>query len=290
MGIQFRTAALLVAAVVLLLWTCGTNAVRAESVTFVRRAPAKGDMASQAVATRMSMDVSVTHGQQVVHEDSTRVRRAQERVVRLTHVEPGVRMAGEVTYRRAEESVANQDGEGQAVQLPVQDKTYRVERNANELSILDEQGRIPPQDEFEIVWHNMESFGKPNPLSEFLAGQTVAVGQTIELPSAAAMALLAFGEDAVAVERFSLALSEVQEADGRQRAVFRAFVSSRSHGKNQMGMQVEGTLVVDAATCRVVSLDLAGPVGLTETRSNGLDTYLVSGRGKIEVQMRGTFR
>jgi hypothetical protein len=235
------------------------------------------------------MEISVTQAQQVVHEDSTQVDRAQERTVRLTHVEPGERMAGEVTYARAEETVANKHDQSEAIQQPVVGKTYRVERVRGELSILDEEGEVPPRDQYEIVWHNMESFGKPNPLAEFLDRKTVAVGQTLELPTEAAMALLAFGEDVVAVERFSLTLAEVQEVEGRKRAAFSAFVASRSHGRNQMGMQVEGTLVVDAATCRVVSLDLAGPVGLTETRSNGLDTFLVSGRGRIEVAMRGAF-
>jgi hypothetical protein len=199
-------------------------------------------------------------------------------------------MAGEVTYRRAEETIANIDEapnvdeaasfggtrndarKPQSVQQPVVGKTYRVERLRGGLSIFDEEGEVPPQDEFQIVWHNMESFGKPNPLADFLAGQTVAVGQTIDLPTAAAMTLLAFGEDVVAVEQFSLTLAEVHEIDGRKRAVFGAFVSSRSHGRNQMGMQVEGKLIVDAATCRVLSLDL------------------VSGRGKIQVVMRGEFR
>jgi hypothetical protein len=276
--------------VVSLSMNAAPDALAADSVTFVRAAPAKGDVASQTVATRLSMDVSVMQGQQVVHEDSTRVDRAQERTVRLTHVEPGVRMAGEVTYRRAEETIAGDGNPGELAQQPVVGKTYRVERLHGELSIFDERGEVPPQAEFQIVWHNMESFGKHNPLSEFLAGQTVAIGQTLELPTVAAMALLAFGEDVVAVEQFSLTLAEVREVDGRKRAVFDAFVSSRSHGRNQMGMQVEGKLVVDAATCRVVSLDLAGPVGLTETQSNGIDTFLVSGRGKIEVAMRGAFQ
>jgi hypothetical protein len=170
----------------------------------------------------------------------------------------------------------------------VEGKTYHVERDGDNLRITTATGDIPPQEEYEIVWYNMESFGKSNPLTEFLAGRTVAVGDTHELPNEAAQRLLAFGDDVVEVERFTLTLREITQSGG-QHAAFRALVSSRSQGASQMGMQVEGTLVVDAATCRVRSLDLAGPVGLTETKSNGVETYLLSGRGKIQVAMRGEF-
>jgi hypothetical protein len=199
-------------------------------------------------------------------------------------------MAGEVTYHQANESITSADGARESAQQPVVGKTYVVERTGDELQISTPQGEIPPQEEFEIVWHNMESFGKPNPLADFLAGRTVAVGQVLEVPADAAAELLAFGEDVVQVERFSLTLKQIEDHEGRQTAVFQAFVSSRSHGQSQMGMQVEGSLAVDAATCRVRTLELSGPIGLTETRTSGADTYLVSGRGKIHVAMRGEYR
>jgi hypothetical protein len=246
-----------------------------------------------AVLTSMTMETSVHLGRQLVHEDTTRVDRAQERVLRLTRVEPGRRLAGEVTYLTAEVTMASGEESFSAAaptQQPVAGKTYLVERQGDELRITSDSGGIPPQEEFEIVWYNMESLGKPNPLADFLAGRTVAVGDLLELPTEAATRLLAFGDDVVQVERFTLTLKEVQVAEGRPRAVFDAFVSSRSQGRSQMGMQVEGTLAIDASTCRVLSLELAGPVGLTETKSNGAETYLVSGRGKLRVAMRGEYR
>lgn len=262
----------------------------ARSVRFSRRTPSAGDVGAVSVNTTTSMEVSVHSGEQLVHQNSTRVHRAQQRTLRLTHVEPGVRMAGEVTYRQADQSVVQGEKEAESVRQPVVGKTYRVERQGENLLITTASGDIPPQDEFQIVWHNMEAFGKPNPLTSFLDGRTVAVGDVLNLPTDAAMQLLAFGDDLVQVERFSLTLEEVREAGQGLQAVFRAFVSSRSHGRSQMGMQVEGKLIVDAATCRVVLLELAGPVGMTETHSNGPDTYLVTGRGKIHVAMRGEFR
>lgn len=260
-----------------------------EAVTFRRQAPAKGDVARQSVVTSTSMDVSVHLGQQVVHENATLVERAQERSIRLTHVEPDVRMASEVTYHKAGQAMTAGSDEAESLQQPVQGKTYRVEREGEELRILDEHGLVPPQDEYEIVWHSMESFGKANPLAEFLNGRTVSVGQTLDLPQEAAVHLLAFGDDVVTVERFALTLQEVRTAEGQRRAVFRAFISSRTHGQRQMGMQVEGILAVDADTSRVVSLEIAGPIGMTETHVNGPDTYLVSGRGKIQVAMHGSY-
>jgi hypothetical protein len=290
MGIRFRALSCLG------LWCCAAamaahaaDSAANESVTFNRRAPAKGDVARQSVFTNTKMHVSVHLAQQLVHENTTVVQRAQERTIHLTHVEPDVRMAGEVTYHEAGQSEASGSEEAASIHLPVRDKTYRVERQGDELEILDQDGLVPPLDEYEIVWQSMESFGKPNPLSDFLDGRTVALGETLELPTEAAVHLLAFGDDVVAVERFSLALQEVQPAGGSRRALFQVFVSSRTHGRSQMGMQVEGTLAVDAETCRVVALNLAGPIGMTEAQTHGPDTYLVSGRGKVQIKMQGAY-
>ena len=40
----------------------------------------------------------------------------------------------------------------------------------------------------------------------------------------------------------------------------------------------------------IIGLSIKEELGLTETQSNGIDTFLVSGRGRIEVAMRGAFR
>jgi hypothetical protein len=176
---------------------------------------------------------------------------------------------------------------------PIAGKTYLCRReNGSEgpLVITDAAGNIPPQDEYEIVAQHMELVGRANPLGEFLAGKTVAVGETIEVPRDLAGKLFQLGDQFGDVIRFELTLEKMQMHEGAARAHFLARIEAASSGASQMRMQVEGPFVVEADTCRAVHVDLTGPIGMSESRGTYSTAYQVIGTGQLKTRIASEYR
>ena len=145
-------------------------------------------------------------------------------------------------------------------------------------------------EEFEIVAQHMEIVGRPNPLAEFLADKSVAIGQTIELPRKIAGKLFNLGDQFGDVTRFELTLQKAHIEGGVTQAVFLARVEAASNGSSQMRMQVEGPLVVQADTCRAAHVDLSGPIGMSETRGSYSTAYQVIGAGQLKMRIASAYR
>ena len=179
------------------------------------------------------------------------------------------------------------------VPQPVQGKAYRCRREPGDdgkLIVADSDGAIPPLDEFEIVAQGMEMVGRPNPLAEFLAGRSVAVGQTLPLPKDVADRLFGIGERFGDVSRFDLTLQEVRTENGRACAVFRASVDAASNNSSQMRMQVEGPLVIEIASCRAVRTKLSGPIAMTESRGTYSTAYQLISTGHLTIAIDAAYR
>ena len=129
-----------------------------------------------------------------MEKNETTMRNTQRRAVTTTEVLSGRTQAVLVRYPEATKQMlvgadASQPAaDGKApetsppVPQPVQGKAYRCRREPGDngkLIVTDADGLIPPLDEFEIVAQGMEMVGRANPLAEFLAGRSVAVGQTL---------------------------------------------------------------------------------------------------------------
>jgi hypothetical protein len=171
----------------------------------------------------------------------------------------------------------------------VQGKVYRVRRDGETLLINDEQGAIPPLDEYEIVALNMESLGRPNPLADFLAGKSVAVGQRIALPNEVAEKLMGLGGELGKVTRFELTLQQVTSVHGLQCAVFQSSIEAESIDSSQMRLAVDGPLAIEIDTCRAVEANFAGPIGMSETRGSLSATYQMTGTGKMGVSIASKY-
>jgi hypothetical protein len=282
---------------------------RRDAVHFARRAPQVGDQLEQTVAVELRLDTMVRQGNEVLEQTKTAIRRHQRRKVTTTDVEAGRPMAVIVRYVEAKKQAASGQStaelpagfpDGPATPQPVEGKTYRCRREGDELRITDAQGDIPPLDEFEIVAQNMDSLGRANPLADFLAGRTVNVGQTIQLPNELAQKLLGLGDTLGEVTRFSLTLNKVAPFDaapgtrhtvlpGAGLAVFRASIDAASNDSSQMRLQLDGTLVIQAETCRAVQASLTGPIGMSETRGSLTATYQMTGTGKMTVNIASIY-
>jgi hypothetical protein len=268
----------------------GADGLGIESVRFARRAPAVGDQLKQSLAVKLQLDTLVRQGGEVLEQTKTSIGRQQRRLVTTTEVDGGRATAAIVRYALAKKQLdtgptKNDISQGPATPEPVEGKAYRCRRVADELQIVDSDGNIPPLDEFQIVARNMEWLGRPNPLAEFLAGRTVRVGESFELPQEVAEKLLGLGDTLGEVSRFGLTLDSVQAVDGTPCAVFRASIDAASSDSSQMRLQLDGLLVVETATCRAVQADLVGPIGMSETRGSLTATYQMSGTGKMTVHI-----
>ena len=269
-------------------------AVTGRSVHFGRRAPQVGDQLEQNLSVTLQLDTMVRQENQVLEQTKTALRRQQRRVVTTTHVNQGMAVAVLVRYAEAAKEIAagtaaGKLGEAKLAALPVQGKAYRVRRDGETLLITDEAGKVPPLDEYEIVALNMEALGRPNPLADFLADRTLAVGQQIALPNEVAEKLMGLGGEMGKVTRFELTLADLSTINDATCAVFQANIEAASIDSSQMRLAVEGPLAIEVDTCRAVEANFTGPIGMSETRGSLSATYQMTGTGKMTVRIASKY-
>jgi hypothetical protein len=267
------------------------------TIRFARRAPQIGDQLEQTLAFEVELHQIMRQGDQLVEQGEMATHRNQRRVVTTTDVAGGAAVAALVRYPEATKQVitAQNANELRTLTAPVdaqsvQGKAYRCRRTGRELQIADEKGDIPPLDEFKIVAQNMETLGRVNPLAEYLAGKSLSIGEKIPVPHEVAERLLGLGDELGQVSRFELVLDSVKTVDGTQCAVFNASIEAASTNSSQMRMEVEGPLVIQAATCRAVEASFKGPIGMSETCGSLSATYQMSGTGRISVRIATVYR
>jgi hypothetical protein len=269
-----------------------------QRVQFSRQPAHVGDVMEQNIGLEMRLTMSMLQARQVTGKNQTSMRTTQRRLITTTDVENGRTTAITVRYPVATKQMsASDDGaappEPTATPQPVQGKTYVCRRENGEngpLVVTDEAGNRPPNDEYEIVSQQMQMIGKPNPLAEFLAGRTIAVGETIELPNEVASQIFNLGDRFGKVSRFSLKLQKGQTVGGVSCAVFTARVDAVSNNSTQMRLEVEGPLVVDVASCRAQKINLVGPIGMSETRGSYSTAYQMIGTGRLQMSIASTYR
>jgi hypothetical protein len=267
------------------------------TIRFARRPPQVGDQLEQSLTFDVQLHQIMRQGEHLVEQGEMATHRRQRRVVTTTDVGSGATVAALVRYPEATKQIvtAHTADELRTLTVPVdpqavQGKAFRCRRTDADLLITDEQGNIPPLDEFKIVAQNMETLGRANPLAQFLAGRTLSVGEKLTVPHEVAERLLGLGEEFGQVSRFELVLSDVKTIDGAPCAVFNATIEAASTNASQMRMQVDGPLVIQAATCRAVEANFHGPIGMSETRGSLTETYQMSGTGRISVSIHTVYR
>jgi hypothetical protein len=274
-----------------------------ERVTFGKRAPRVGDELEQSLSLEMRMATTLRQGKQIAEKSRTTARNRQHRLVTTMHVEADRAVAVRVRYIEATKQLSAADdarppqkasGDAMEIAQPVAGKTYLCQRQpgtiAGKLEITDEAGHIPPTDEFEIVAKHMEMVGRPSPLAELLAGQSIVVGQTVAFPPKLAARLFNLGEQFGDVTRFTLTLEKLETQGGATHATFLAHVEATSNNTSQMRLELDGQLVVEADTCRTVKVDLAGPIAMSETRRNYSTSYQAIGTGQLKMNVASNYR
>ncbi len=260
-----------------------------EAVHFARRSATVGDVARQSVEFRLQMELQYLQGGQETPAESTEIVRRQSRILKVLEIGASEVTAARVNFVNATQEIRESGGTPQALPAPISGKTYDVARQDDTLQITDDGGAIPPFAEYELVAAAMASIGRPNPLAEYLGGRTVRVGETLTLPKELARLFFEAAENVDDIQRFELILRGRRDIENRSCGVFDMRLDAQSRGNSTMQMQIEGRLVVDTASCRVMDIRVVGPVVMRETRGPVGGQYEVWGQGKLQVAMAASY-
>lgn len=244
-----------------------------------------GDQIEQNVEVELSLRTLTRQGTKVLERGEQRLVRRQRRVITADRVEAGRTQAAHVNFLFAERQM---DGQPKTAE-PVVGKTYHCERDGERLIIRNAQGALPPLEEFRLVTPCMEMLGRAHPLADFLAQRSVAIGEKISLPEEIASELLGADDQFGKVDRFEMKLLRREEIEGRDCAVFQAEIEATGTGASQMRLLVTGPLVLEVSTCRAISADFYGPIGMSEMQGGYGARYQVDATGKFRVAVSSKY-
>jgi hypothetical protein len=265
----------------------------AKSVRFSVRAAVAGDQIEQTIAQESQLTTYWRQGRELAKTTTSSGKSTTQRVVTAIDVREGRTIGVQVQYLDAVSHRAHSErpetGE-ELSRLPVVGKSYRCVRNGADLQITDEQGRMPPTDELEIVHDDMESVGRQNPLAELLGGQAISVGQTIALPPAIARRLLGLSDQYGELTKFELRLKEIRAENGSECAVFHASIEAASNDSSQLRLILSGPLIVQVNSCRAVQMNLSGPIAMSESRGSLSASYQLISTGRLTMTLSSQYR
>jgi len=269
------------------------------SVTFSQRPAVVGDQAELSMHVEVQLKTTARDGQQVIDQSETSLHRQQQRLMTTTQIaaKPDGRQgasAARVEYRKAVRTMAG----AKPIAEPVEGHAYFCKRDGEKLRVVTPEGDLPPIDQYAIVAQNMETFGQENPLAKFFAGRTIALGQTMQLPQELAGQLLGMQDQIGDAQKFTLKLVELKTIDEQPCAVFKTVIEAggqdaaqaTTQAGPQMVISVSGVLVMQVNACRAVQAELAGPIGMSETRRSGGSAVQVTGLGNLRVAIRTKYR
>ncbi|MDZ4656881.1 MAG: hypothetical protein SH868_04805 [Bythopirellula sp.] len=236
----------------------------AQVIKFSNQRPTVGERVVQRVGMELNLHTVIKQAGQVAHDDTTALRRRQEREIEVLEVVEGRARKAQVSYPLARlMSPENTDTAAETAQV-VEGNSYLITRANDRLLVTDLDGAIPTQQEYEIVVSTMESFGQANPLAEFLLAREIQVGETLEVPSTLANKMMGF-DSLGDVQKFELHLIEVKQINHQQCAVFKANIVALGKPDNPLEVHAQGTIVIELATCRTIEATLTGPISLLST-------------------------
>jgi hypothetical protein len=257
--------------------------------TFV--APAVGRTAEQEVAFTLQLKATTVQAGRTIDEVESKIARRQARSTTVLATKDGRITKVRVAYRTASQEASGQRrGEPAAppatADQAVAGKTYLVarENESDPLSITDEQGKTPPDEERQIVANNMDAIGRPSALGKFLNGRTIRVSQSVEVPSDVANQLLGFDDAVGKVTKFEMTLARVAPCGGVSCGEFETNIQLKSADAAGHATHFRGRMVVEVATCRGVESEFAGPVSFVENHGTAGAGFQVFSVGALKVR------
>ncbi len=255
-------------------------ALAAEAVQFNYRLPQVGQQASHEVQFDLDLNITLRQAGKTVSSDQQQLSRSIDRHVTVMQAAGDRATKVQVHYDKAQELLTRGQHSGDSRALPIEGKTYIVERRGAELVITDSEGQAVSDEERGLVAANMDSVGHSNQLGRYLHGKTVTVGETLKLPKEMAADLLGMREANGDAQRVELTLREIRQEPDRRVADFDALVIVKM-GSGGM-LNVKGDLQLNVDTCHITAADFSGPVSSQDQQATAGD--------KIDVQTDGTLK
>lgn len=268
----------------------------APRIRFEQQATQVGDRVVQRIGADLTVNTKIVQSGQVANESTNRMRRQQQRTIDVLEAIEGrvaqARVSFQASRRQSPENSDPNDFSPQSIE----GKTYLMRREGDKLTVTDAEGTIPPLDEFKLVMESLESVGKPNPLGELLAGRTLAVGDRLLVPREMARTILGLGDQLGTVRRFELSLVRTTDAkasnekvDANLTAVFKAHIEVAPNDSSPLSVTLDGELAVEPSSCRLLAIDLAGPVGMSSVERTAGGIYQYSAAGELKMAMRSQY-
>ncbi len=266
-----------------------------QSVTFQLLAPVAGEKIWQHVTMFANLTKSYEQQGQKISQSNQNLTSEQIRRIEILDTAEQRSARVRLTYDKATRTVAVPGRETQVGNQAVHEKTYVVWRTPetggpppDTLHVTYQDGTVPPAEELEIVRLNMQSVGTLNPLAEFLHGRRVQIGEELALPPELA-AKLGWRQEYGSVERVGLRLDEVKTVDSVACGVFTTTMTGIPVAGERWGTSMKGTIFVEIATCRVVTIDMRANLHAKEERGPSGHTFTVSQRGQANIHSQSRF-
>ena len=194
-----------------------------------------------------------------------------------------------ISYVQSTTKVKVQNNAVAEAKQPIEGKTYLVARAGEQLIVTDEIGQPISDEESKILLPQLNSFGKPNPLAQFLNGKQISVGDSIDVPDEVAAELLGLTGNAGKTDQLTLRLTAIKADGGVDCALFETLLRSHSD-ESSISLLMKGELMIDPNTCRTRSIQMHGPVAISERRGPAQGRFTVSTNGSLKVAVRNEHR
>lgn len=258
-------------------------------VQFNHRAAKANDTAVQTIQCDLDAERTIRQHNQMVDTSKQRLQRNQQRLVTVLETLQGTAARARVKYVKSATRVITEKNQNIDARQPVEGNTYLVARRGEALFFATENGEPISDEEDKILRAQFETFGKPNPLANFLHGKRLAIGESLAVPDEVARELLGLTGNQGKTDRLVLKLTGVKSLAGVPCAVFETRLRSHSD-ESSLTLLMKGEIIIDPSTCRTHAIRLQGPVAISERRGPSLGRYTVSTNGTLQVTVNNDHR
>jgi len=258
-----------------------------QMVVFQKRPTQVNDEIHQKVQCDLDAERTIRQQNQLVDTTKQTLERTQDRTLKILALESGRPTQARLDYRASVTNIRDEKKRSMEATQPVSGHVYFVQRQGTQLTITDERGKPITEEEDKILREQLQNFGKPNPLAEFLNGKRVQVGQTIEVPKEVAAELLGMTGNSAKTDNLGMTLVAVRNVDGQPCAMFETLL--KTNGRESVSLVMKGELTVEINSCRTRSIRMQGPVAISETKGPAIGRFTVSTNGTLKVAVTTRF-
>jgi hypothetical protein len=247
-----------------------------EAVTFLTAPLAAGTKVNGSFVSSMDMKVTISMG--TMGEQTIQVKQGEESAWGASVSEPG-KVALQFT-KSVTTGTNPMTGEQVSNKKPVEGKSYLVARTEAGLEVKGAEGAAVPEVEANDAGSRIGASMFDSGLGEVLTKSPITPGQPISVSQDLARSVMQMDkEDVGKINEFTLTLKEIRERGGTSVGVFDAVIDlelADDQLPESIKLKWTGEIHVCTGTCRVVGLQLSGPIDMKLTRQqNGMEMGIV---------------